>query len=228
MTDNNHNPHLDVRQQDNTTPDSSPESSRCLHCHANTITSDHTTGAYCTNCGCVVETATAPSWLSQWNHGDRGSLSQIFRRGFHAGYTTPERLAAHIERRIRTERKYPRTGILESFATDQAGVLAYAASIIADEQLSPEQKAQKKAEKGQFYAALAMGQKPASAKQFSYLRMLGYRGNPPASMADASGIIDQILQRKAKIQEVLGKSKGPTASQPGPLHTTEHSQDKEV
>jgi hypothetical protein len=123
------------------------------------------------------------------------------------------------------EGKYRGTGILESFEPQWEGVCRYAATIIAEES-NPALKTQKKAERERFYATLGMQRKPASAAQMHYLRMLGHTGNPPADMAEASGIIDRLRQGKARIQEILGKNKG-SGGQPEPLHTTEHFQDKE-
>lgn len=187
----------------------------CQHCHSTNITHDETTGAYCQDCGCVTE---APiSWLAQWSHSDRGSLSQIFRRGFRTGYTTPHALATHIRHRIMFEGKYRGTEILASFEGQWESVCRYAAKVIHDEQRPVAEREQAKTERSKFYA---MSGKPVTKAQLAMLRGRGYRGSAPKDRLEASKIIDEILKGNAeKIEKFLSKKKasvGAEASTPSP------------
>lgn len=73
----------------------------------------------------------------------------------------------------------------------------FAAHIFQREQIDPNLKSKLKEQKSQAYVEKAMNLKPPSLAQIKYLKSLGYSGPDPASMFEASKLIEQEKRRAA-------------------------------
>jgi hypothetical protein len=82
------------------------------------------------------------------------------------------------------------TTVVNAACADLAGVVRYARWVLAWEALPEAERERRKAERGRQYQREAMATKPPSAAQLGLLRALHYDGPPPATMAEASALID--------------------------------------
>ncbi len=76
--------------------------------------------------------------------------------------------------------------------------LSLAAWAIYWKQLPPQEKAKQKQKSASDGIHARMSTKPPSEKQLTLLRKLGH-ADPPASMAEASGLIDHLLRQQREI-----------------------------
>jgi hypothetical protein len=141
------------------------------------------------------------AWLEGLPEAVRNVTAQLAHRAARAGVTSPEQvlvgLCVALGERLNSywhdDLARERTrAIVDAAAADVPGVLRYAGWCIAWEQLPPEERAERKTARSRQYQQQAMASKAASPAQREYLAALGYRGEPPQTMARASELIDQL------------------------------------
>jgi hypothetical protein len=86
--------------------------------------------------------------------------------------------------------------VLARLHDDRRGAMVYAQSVINYEALPREQQQRIKAERSIAYLKDAMRGKDVTPAQLAYLRALGYLGPTPVDRAEASQLIDDLLQKK--------------------------------
>lgn len=109
-----------------------------------------------------------------------------------------ERLRADIAERLQSKWIEQDTAdvltlVMASLGTDEAR--NFAKHIFQREQIAPELKAKLKSESAKVYVEKAMEVKPPSEKQLKLMRAKGWTGDAPASMREASKIIDSLLNK---------------------------------
>jgi hypothetical protein len=126
----------------------------------------------------------------------RGPIANWFHAAVRAGAQTPLQVLAAVRatchRRLAWGDTPDASLVLARLDTDQAGALAYAKSLIAYEALPYGERQRVKAERSFAYLKQSMMGKEATAAQLSFLRALGYRGEPPADRAAASALIEHL------------------------------------
>jgi hypothetical protein len=141
------------------------------------------------------------AWLAQLPAHCRSSIANWFHNTVRGGVTTPEAVLWQVQREAQS--RLGSTGhvvdpycqaILDLLRTDRAGALVYAASVIAYENLSHQDRQRVKAERAAPYLQKAMRGQPVTAKQTAYLRALKYAGPPPEDRAAASALIDSLTR----------------------------------
>jgi hypothetical protein len=75
--------------------------------------------------------------------------------------------------------------------------LGFAEWAIAWVALPKEEREQIKQQRQDTHRSGWMGERPPSKKQLAYLKSLGYKGDPPATMLAASQLIEQMKNRRA-------------------------------
>jgi hypothetical protein len=144
---------------------------------------------------------TGRAWLDGLPEQLRNVTAQLAHRAARSGASTPEqvlvglcvalgeRLGGYWHDDLARERTRV---IIDAASADVPGVLRYARWCIAWEQLPPEVREQRKAERGRQHQRQAMEAKAPSRPQLDYLAALGHRGAEPKTMAAASELIDQL------------------------------------
>jgi hypothetical protein len=151
-------------------------------------------------------TVTPRDWLAQWPIACRSLISNLFHYAVRAGAPTPA-LVVHavqgaLERRLRSVTS-PRTATDETLhsvwqllqAAPQEAY-AYAQSVLAWESLPRAERERQKQERGRHFQQQYMVQLPVTPQQEAFLRTLGYTGELPANRAEASMLIDGLLNAR--------------------------------
>ena len=142
------------------------------------------------------------AWLDHIPGHRRGVVANWFhesvRKGAHQPALVLQAVRQTCSRRRRWGDETDACAVLSALATDPAGALAYAQSVIAYESLPSEARQRVKAERTIAFLKQGMKGKPATEPQLAYLRKLGYTGAPPVDRAAASALIDALQQRRGR------------------------------
>jgi hypothetical protein len=145
-----------------------------------------------------------PAWLDQWPAASRSTLAQLFyvviRRGTRDVPDVVAQVAEELERRLRwatdSAKRELFCAVLQALRDDPEDAETYAGELMAFERLPSAEKARLKAARAKAFVIEAMRGKAPSARQVAFLRSLGYTGAPPRERAEASAMIDRLLQGK--------------------------------
>ena len=146
------------------------------------------------------------SWLELLPAPRRSGTANWFHDAVRSGATTPmavyQHVLANVSRRLWQERDAERAAhlrhALEVLRTEQAGALAYAATVLHYEQLPYEERQRVKAERSVHFLHEAMRGKAVTPTQVACLRRLGYAGQVPQDRAEASLLIDRLTQERGR------------------------------
>jgi hypothetical protein len=162
--------------------------------------------AICPGCGSVLaDVPSEPaSWLAQWPANRRSTLANFFYAAVRTGVTSPPAIVAHVTRTLArqlswtsdTDKRQVWCQVLDALQDGPPAAQAYAAEVLAIEQLPAAEKAARKQEKSKTFVLEAMKGKEATQKQHWMLRSLGHTGELPADRAEASELIDRLLHAK--------------------------------
>lgn len=142
------------------------------------------------------------AWLEHFPAPRRSGVANWFHYAVRAGHTTLAAVVFQVEQTVlrrlqwasaHTDTAHLRT-VLEALQADRAGALAYAANVIAYEQLPYDVRQRVNAARATPYLQEAMRGKPVTEKQTALLRTLGYTGPQPDDRAAASALIDRLTQ----------------------------------
>lgn len=147
-----------------------------------------------------VMAAEPSSWGTQWPQPS--AVAARFYAAARSGCTTPEtvvaEVAADFQRRlewtVRTDQRAWMIEVLRSLRTDPEGAEQYAAEVLRREREPGDVKAARRHAQEKAAMLAAMKGKTATAKQRWILETHGYTGPPPQDRAEASVLIDQLLQ----------------------------------
>jgi hypothetical protein len=149
-----------------------------------------------------VDAPRAPSpdpreWLTLWPTGRRSLLANLFHVAVRQGACTPRTVVAAViqdlQRRLQRGNDPTLSAVLEQLQSDPTLALHYAETVITYEHLpSAERQAQKTA-RARIHQMAYMQEMPVTEKQGAFLRALGYTGALPANRAEASTLIDGLL-----------------------------------
>lgn len=134
----------------------------------------------------------------------RGHLTNLFlspvRQGISNVEQIVERVRTELQQQIARNRRYHNfetvkrkqeyLTLLESHPLD---AIDFARWAVWYESLSDEERTARKAERGELYRRQWMDTQPATSKQVSYLRHLGFPGEVKSKL-QASGLIDRLLK----------------------------------
>jgi hypothetical protein len=137
------------------------------------------------------------SWLDHIPPPRRGPVANIFHGAVRQTRLCDPRLVVQAVRDACARRQRWGTdtdvaAILAALDTDPASALRYAQYIVDYESLPREARQRLKAERAIHYVKEAMRGQAATPAQLTYLRALGWRGDPPEDRAEASTLIDQL------------------------------------
>jgi hypothetical protein len=144
--------------------------------------------------------------LQRFPSARRSYVANTFLHAVRAGARTPLQVLAHVEHAlsesaIRSRRwgfseTVERTEMVYSILNEYHDeALVFCEWAIWWESLPPAERDRQKAARGAEYRTAYMAQKPASDKQISYVRSLGYTGEITSS-AHASELIDRLRNGK--------------------------------
>src|SRR6266567_9210867 len=144
--------------------------------------------------GIISEPDTSRAWLEHFQAPRRSAIANWFHYAVRNGAVTPEAVIYQIQQTVQRRLQWVSAqkdavhveAVLDALRTDRSGALAYAAAIIAYEQLPYEARQRVKAERAASYLQEAMRGQPITEKQAAYLRALGYTGPTPDDRAAAS------------------------------------------
>jgi hypothetical protein len=147
------------------------------------------------------------NWLQQWPANRRSTLANLFYAAIRKGSIAPpaiiEALVADINQKLRWTADFDKRQfwcqVLNILADDPHAAQAYAGEVLAVEQLPPEEKAIRKAERSKAFALQAMTGQEATQKQHWMLRSLGFTEALPADRAAASEMIDRLLRERGRL-----------------------------
>jgi hypothetical protein len=141
-------------------------------------------------------------WLERFAAARRSGVANHFHNAARTGCSTPEAIVNQVRQTVHRRLQWAsdhvdldhlRT-VLNAIQEDRPGALAYAAAVIAYEQLPYEARQRVKAERATPYLQEAMRARPVTEKQTAYLRALRYTGPQPEDRAAASALIDQLTR----------------------------------
>jgi hypothetical protein len=156
------------------------------------------------------------AFLDHFDPTQRGVVNNHFLAAVRAGAQTPEqvvRMVIHqLEFAIRRDTLYRqqygratedqnttrKREVLNAIAEYTEEALDEARWAIAWEKLTPAQKEQARRERAQPHIQTWMQGQPPSQRQLGYLAGLGYSGTQPATMADASALIDRLKRARSQ------------------------------
>jgi hypothetical protein len=138
------------------------------------------------------------AWLGHIPAPRRGPVANLFHSAVRNGSKQPSQVLTHVRNHL-IRRQYwgdapDAEVVFAALDSDPDGASAYAASVIAYEQLSYEARQRVKAERAIHYLKEAMKAKPVTPAQVAYLQKLGYCGDLPQDRAAASALIDALKQ----------------------------------
>ena len=144
------------------------------------------------------------AWLEHLPAPKRSSVANWFHYAVRNGASTPPAVCSAVwqtvQQRLQWSSELPTRqflqGVLDTLRATQQDALTYAQHVIDYERLPYEARQRVKAERTFAYLKDAMHGKPATPAQLSYLGALGYRGEPPTDRAQASALIDALLQQQ--------------------------------
>ena len=144
------------------------------------------------------------AWLEKIQIKKRSTVANWFHQAVRTGATTPAEICHQVSQTVQRRLEWaspPETqqflqAVLEALHLDPAGTLAYAASVLAYEQLPYKKRQRVKLERSfQYFKAQMKGQLTTD-KQIWRLRHEGYTGPIPEDRAEASELIDRLQQQK--------------------------------
>ena len=146
------------------------------------------------------------SFLEQFPPARRSTIANWFHYAYRSGAQTPEAVLQAVGLTIQRNLQWTRdpgrqavdTAVRERLTTDRDAALAYAADVITYERMPIEQRRQVKLERSYAFLKEGMRGKPITAAQASYLKALGHQGPVPADRAEASALIDHLMQEREK------------------------------
>ena len=152
------------------------------------------------------ETAAPRVWLEQWPALRRGLISNLFHFAVLQEASTPALVVYAVQIALRRRLQYATPPlnatnqtlqhVWQSLQVAPHEAYAYAQTVLDREALPYVERQQRKAERGTHYQQAHMATLPATDKQFSLLRSLGYTGEPPANRAAASTLIERLLSER--------------------------------
>jgi hypothetical protein len=142
------------------------------------------------------------AWLEHFPANRRSTIANWFHYAVRGGATTPNAVVHQVQQTVQHRLQWARDAVAEThlhtvreaLQTERAGALAYAASVIAYEQLPYDARQRVKAARATSYLQEAMRGKPVTEKQTVLLRLLGYTGPQPEDRAAASALIDRLTR----------------------------------
>jgi hypothetical protein len=145
-------------------------------------------------------------FLEHFEPGRRSGIANLFHYGARAGASTPRALCSHVWQTVQRRQQQaqdPETAAhlshaLEVLHDDQPGALAYATDVLHYEQLPYEERQKVKAARAVHFLHEAMRGKAVTTPQLAMLRRLGYQGAVPTDRAEASALIDTLMQRRGE------------------------------
>jgi hypothetical protein len=176
----------------------------CPHCQYLDVPEYQDEAPICPSCGAILAEPEPVSWLAQWPPERRSGLAQLFYAAVRRGYTAPpaivEQVVAAIHHRLQWATAFETrqwwSQVCNTISDAPQWAQMYAAEVLATEQLPRAERERRKEARAKTYMQQAMQGKPATDKQRWLLGGLGYRGTLPTDRAEASALIDQLLQTK--------------------------------
>ena len=178
----------------------------CLRCAYLDVPEYQDEVPVCPHCGTILiePDPASVSWLAQWPTKRRSTLANLFYGAVRGGLTEPpaiiEQVTAEIHRRLQWATNFETrqwwSQVLNTLSDDPRGARAYAAEVLATEQLPRAERERQKQQRARQFIEQAMQGKPATDKQRWVLRNLGHRGPLPSDRAEASALIDTLLRKK--------------------------------
>jgi hypothetical protein len=86
--------------------------------------------------------------------------------------------------------------VWQALQTAPQEAYAYAQSVLDWEHLPHAERERQKQERGRHFQQQYMAQLPVTPQQQAFLQRLGYAGEPPANRAEASTLIDGLLNAR--------------------------------
>lgn len=147
-------------------------------------------------------------WLECFPATRRSGVANLFHQSVRGGAHTPALVVHQVQHALQRRRQWTAdpvrnahlVAILTAIDTDRPGAVAYAATVIAYEQLPQEERQQLKHTRATQYREAYMQSQPTTDAQLRYLRTLGYTGTTPANRLEASTLIDGLLRAARKGQ----------------------------
>ena len=150
----------------------------------------------------------AKAFLDPFAMHDRSLVANLFLEAVRTGgKTDPAAVTEYVRLLAFERRRKPYAAakeqermalLIDGITHNRAGAERYAAYALAWEALPRSERERLRAGSHAAYARAAMEEKPASEKQVAYLLKLGYRGQTPRTMAEASRLIDGFNAKNAK------------------------------
>jgi len=153
-----------------------------------------------------IHSADPRAWLEHLPANRRSAIANLFHHAVRGGHTTPATVVHQVQQEVHRRRQWASDHVdlehlqtvLNAIEEDRTGAIAYAAAVIAYEQLPYDARQRVKAERAIPYLQEAMRGQPVTEKQTAYLRALRYTGPQPEDRAAASALIDQLTREGAR------------------------------
>jgi hypothetical protein len=148
------------------------------------------------------EIVTARAWLEHFPVPRRSTIANWFhfavRDGAHQPAVVLQAVRQVCARRLGGGDETDAAVVLQALDSDPEGAIAYAAAVIAYEQLPYEARQRVKAERAIHFIKETMRGKTVTPAQTAYLQLLGYAGAPPTDRAQAGALIDDLRQKRGQ------------------------------
>ena len=167
--------------------------------HTNLGTSPHATGV-------TSEAVISRNWLEQWPVARRSLISNLFHYAVRDGAITPALVVHAVQVAIARRLRYatpPRNAsdetlhaVWQTLQTAPHEAYEYTQNVLDWEHLPRAERERQKQERGRHFQQQYMAQLPVTPQQQAFLQTLGHTGEPPANRADASTLIDGLLNAR--------------------------------
>jgi len=134
------------------------------------------------------------NFIKRFELGLQSPISSFFRTPIKKGIKEPNQIIEQAVQRSEKPKFHGKYNILKEMISQYYyEVLAYIRCLQYEEQLPPEEKLMlQKKSSDEYFKERNMSKRKPTVKQLEYLQKLGYRGPEPATMFEASSLIDRI------------------------------------